>query len=172
MERNEMINVLMEKANVNYDEAKAALELNNWDLLDSIIYLERNGKVENNETTTIVEFKEAKKEESKDEYGGVGEIVGRVFKFFGNILKHGNENYFEVRKDNEKPIRISLTIWVLLLILLTPPTLILLVVGLFCGYRYSLSGKKVNYDGVNNVFDEVSKSADNMKKDFKQGYNS
>ena len=30
----------------------------------------------------------------------------------------------------------------------------------------------MNYDGVNTVFEEVSKSADTIKKDFKEGYDS
>ena len=54
MERNEMIKKLMEKAYVTNEEAQEVLEKCNWDLLDAIIYLERNGKVENNETTTII----------------------------------------------------------------------------------------------------------------------
>jgi len=75
-----------------------------------------------------------------------------------------------VRKENEKPIRISLTISVLLLIFLTIPIAVLLIIGLFCGYKYSISGTNVNYHGVNTVFEEVAKSADNVKKDFKEGY--
>lgn len=58
MERDEMIKKLMEKAHVTYEEAQEVLERCNWDLLDSIIYLERSGKVENNDTTTIIEVKE------------------------------------------------------------------------------------------------------------------
>lgn len=175
MERNEMIEVLMGKAHVTREEAEQALENCNYDLLDSIVYLERRGKVENNETTTIIEVQEEKKEEGKEKkheesFGGIGEVIGRIFKFIGKVFKKGNENFFEIRKDNEKPIRISLTISILLLILFMPPTLILLVIGLFCGYKYSLSGKKVNYEGVNSIFEEVSKSADTIKKDFKKGY--
>ena len=47
---------------------------------------------------------------------------------------------------------------------------VLLIVGLFCGYKYSISGPDFNYDGVNNIFEEVSKSANHIKKDFKEGY--
>lgn len=177
MERNEMIEVLIGKANVSREEAQEVLKICNWDLLDSIIYLERRGKVENNETTTIIQVKaeeQNKKEENKkheEKFGGIGEIIGRMFKFLGKFLKKGNENFFEIRKDNEKPIRISLTISLLLLIFLSLPCIILLIVGLFCGYKYSISGSSMNYDGVNTVFEEVSKSADNIKKDFKEGYN-
>lgn len=62
MERNEMINILIRKANINAEEAQEVLEKCNWDLLDAIVYLERRGKVENNEVTalTVVEVKEEK----------------------------------------------------------------------------------------------------------------
>lgn len=182
MERNEMIEILIGKVNISREEAQEVLEKCNFDLLDSIIYLERMGKVENNETTTIIEMKKEeqekedeneKKEGNKkhdEKFGGIGEVVGRVFKFLGKILKKGNNHFFEVRKENEKPIRISLTISVLLLIFLAVPSIVLLIVGLFCGYKYSISGPNVNYDGVNNIFEEVSKSADTIKNDFKEGY--
>ena len=63
MERNEMINTLVRKANISVEEAQEVLEKCNWDLLDAIVYLERRGKVENNEVTalTVVEVKEEKK---------------------------------------------------------------------------------------------------------------
>ena len=57
-----------------------------------------------------------------------------------------------------------------MLIFLSVPTIVLLVIGLFCGYKYSLAGANINYDGVNNVFEKVSESADTIKKDFKEGY--
>ena len=176
MERNEMIEILIGKANVSREEAQEVLEKCNWDLLDSIIYLERRGKVENNEGPTIIEVKEEeqeKKENNKkhdEKFGGIGEAIGRIFKFVGRFIKKGNNHFFEVRKENEKPIRISLTISILLLIFLSVPSIVLLIAGLFCGYKYSISGSNVNYDGVNNIFEEVSKSADTIKKDFKEGY--
>lgn len=176
MERNEMIEIVIAKANINREEAIEVLEQFNWDVVDSIVYLERQGKVENNETTTIIEVKEEyqeKQENNKkreESYGGIGTIIGRIFKGMGKVIKKANENFFEIRKDNEKPMRISLIIAILLLIFLSVPTIILLVLGLFCGYRYSLSGSYMKYDGVNDVFEKASESADNIKRDFKEGY--
>lgn len=170
MERNEMVKLLMEKTKVTKEEAIEALENSKWDLLDAIVYLERKGKVENNQVTTIIEV-ESKSEENKEEsFGGIGEIIGRVFKFAGKVLKKANEHYFEVRKDGEKPIRMPLTISAVLLIFLFVPTIVLLAAGLFFGYKYSIAGKTVNYNGVNNIFDGISKSAESMKKEFKEGY--
>ena len=163
-------------ANESGFTVQEVLEKCNWDLLDAIIYLERSGKVENNYTTTIIEIKEEdqKKEDSTkkkhESYGGIGEVIGRIFKGLGKIISKGNKNYFEVKKDNEKPIRISLTISILLLLFFMPPTVILLIIGLFCGYKYSVGGPNMNCDGVNDVFEKVSESADTIKKDFKKGY--
>lgn len=176
MERNEMIEILMSKANVSREEAEEVLEKCDWDLLDSIIYLERRGKIENNNNTTIIEVKEESDsknkshKEHKEKCGGIGAIVGRIFKFIGKIIRKGNENYFEIRKDNEKPIKISLTISVLLLVFLFWAVGVLLVIGLFCGYKYSISGPNIKCDGVNDALGKVSESADNIKKDFKEGY--
>lgn len=174
MERNEMIEVLMRKANVSREEAEEALEKCNDDILDAIVYFERIGKVGNNEVTTIIEVKEEdQKQENKnneEKCGGIGEIIGRIFRFAGKFIRKGNENHFEIRKENEKPIKISLTISALLLIFLFIPSMVLLIVGLFCGYKYSISGPNIKYDGVNDVFEQASKSADNIKKDFKEGY--
>ena len=177
MERNEMIEVLIEKANISREEAEEVLEKCNGDILDAIVYLERIGKIQKDKTTIIEpeedDYKEGKREENKcknEKFGGIGEVIGKIFRFIGKFIKKGNENFFEVRKKGEKPIRISLTISVLLLIFLTVPTLALLVIGLFCGYKYSISGKSFKCEGVNSVFEGASKSADNIKRDFKAGY--
>ena len=172
-----MIEILVGKANISRKEAEEALETCNWDLLDTIFYLEKMGKFEKDNTTTIIEVKEKdnnKKEKHKkcdNKCGGFGEVVGRLFRFIGKAIKKGNENYFEINKENEKPIKISLTISVLLLVFLFWVVAILLVVGLFYGYRYSISGPNMKYSGVNDALGKVSESADNIKMNFKEGYN-
>jgi dimethylargininase len=44
MDNLEKVEKLRERANVTYEEAKAALEENNWDLLDAMVALEKAGK--------------------------------------------------------------------------------------------------------------------------------
>ena len=175
MEKNEMVEILISKVNVSREEAQEALEKYDWDLLQAIIYLENQGKVENNEENKLVKVKVESQEESKNEkteekHGGIGELVGRIFKFIGKVIKKGNENYFEIRKENEKTIKIPITVSILLLIFLSVPTVALLIIGLFCGYKYSISSPNFKSEAVNEVFERVSKSADNIKKDFKEGY--
>ena len=178
MERNEMIKILMEKTKVSYKEAEEVLQECDFDLLDAIIYLERQGKVEDNRANTIIEVAVDNNEENKKENeenhkkksGGIGEIIGRMFKFIGKVISKGNENYFEMKKENKKPIRISLTIAALLLIIGFWPVSVLLLVGLFFGYKYSIAGPDINTDKVNDILDKASESADNIKSDFKESY--
>ncbi|MGL5068980.1 MAG: DUF4342 domain-containing protein [Sarcina sp.] len=130
--------------------------------------MERNDKKE----MAIIEvndFKDDFKKENSEDFGGLGEIIVKIFRFIGKIIRKGNTVHFEVRKKNEKTIRISLTLSAVLLVFLTVPVIILLVSGLFLGYKYSISGENLNCDGVNDVFEEISKSADTIKEDFKSG---
>ena len=60
MDNFEKVEKLREKANVTYEEAKTALENSNWDMLDAMIYLEKNGKVKEDkraEYTTKTEMR-------------------------------------------------------------------------------------------------------------------
>ena len=45
MDHFEMVEKLRAKANVSYEEAKAALEKSDWDMLDALVLLESEGKV-------------------------------------------------------------------------------------------------------------------------------
>ena len=45
MDKLNIVEKLREKTGITYEEAKRVLEINNWDILDSILYLEEQGKV-------------------------------------------------------------------------------------------------------------------------------
>lgn len=171
MERIEMVEKLMSKANVDYEEAQQALESTNWDLLDAMVYLERQGKVKTSqENKSIVLAKESSEDKKEKKQRGVGAMFGRVCRFIKNLIKKGNENYFEINKEGEKPIKISLTISTLLLIIAFSPVVVLLIVGLFLGYKYSLTGPDIKCNTVNDILGKASSSAEDIKNDFNKEY--
>ena len=51
MDQLEKVEKLRKKTNVSYEEAKAALEANNWNMLDAIVHLEKQGKVNGHKNT-------------------------------------------------------------------------------------------------------------------------
>ena len=61
MEQLEKVEKLRERANVTYEEAKEALEASNWDLLDAMVYLEKNGKTQGPARETYSTKSEAKR---------------------------------------------------------------------------------------------------------------
>ncbi|MBO5256257.1 MAG: UBA/TS-N domain protein, partial [Clostridia bacterium] len=46
MEHIEMVERLHEKANISYTDAKDALERSGWDMLEALVLLEREGKID------------------------------------------------------------------------------------------------------------------------------
>lgn len=176
MERYEMVEKLREKVNVSYEEAKEALENSNWDLLDAMVYLEKQGKVEKTIQTVKLQKEDNSSQDnncntkSKDNKG-VGEIFGKFFRFLGNVISKGNINYFEIKKEDEKPMKMPVTIFVILLLVAFWPAGVILIIGLFLGYKYSFVGPNIQNGKVNDVMSKASATAQNMKNDFEKGYN-
>ena len=67
MERFRLVDKLKDKENISYEEAKTILEENNWDILDSMIYLEEIGRVKKPSVSVFYtnDYKESYKEELK-----------------------------------------------------------------------------------------------------------
>ena len=96
MEMMEKVERLREKANVTYEEAKAALEQTGGDLLDAMVLLERQGKVkEPAQSTFSTDYEEQteyvkvrdKVEEQEKSAPSFGRTVGRLFRGFIRFIK-------------------------------------------------------------------------------------
>lgn len=141
MKNFEMVEKLREKANVTYEEAKAALELNDWDLLDAMVYLEKEGKMDYEWTSefSTKEEKESKKQESK------AKAAGGINKFFSavkDLASKGLNRHFEIRFNEESVIRIPLTILVILLLFMwaaIPFFIFVAIVAYIFGVRYKFT---------------------------------
>lgn len=168
MDMFEKVEKLKEKANVTFEEAKAALDEANGDLLDAMIILERQGKTESHkesystkeEATGSYELAEVKQVEAKKEN------KGRAFTDKIKALWHKScENYFVVEHNNEQSIKIPIWAFVLIMIFTWHFTGILLIVGLFFGCRYSFKGE-AQMKMANDVMDKAADVADKVKDEF------
>ena len=165
MDNFEKVEKLREHANVTYEEAKEALENSNWDILDAMIYLEKNGKT---------------RESQRAEYSTktercVGEVIDdrkeeRRSNFKDSILDMGNSNSFCVEKDGKEIFRIPITVLVLLLLFAFWVVVPLLIIGLFLNMRYHFQGPDmhaVDLD-INKAMDSAAETAENIKNGFSQ----
>ena len=148
MDHFEMVEKLRTKANVSYEEAKAALEASDWDMLDALVLLENEGKVkdapEAKEYTTQ-EKKEfnwnTKNVDMKDTFSGA---LSKLWAWVKKMFQKGNNNQFVITRKGEELIAMPITVLALLLICFWPFSLIVLFVGLFLGARYSFRGPDIN----------------------------
>jgi hypothetical protein len=177
----EQVEKLREKANVSYDEAKAALEATNGDMLEALIYLEKQGKVSapagggyySSQKTDYVNpgtgNENYRQPQSRNDYynGNRGESFSSLMKKFGRfcmkIIRKGNTNYFEVLKGNESKAQFPVTVLVLLLVFAFWVTIPLLIVGLFFGLRYRFNGPDFNGNTVNDAMNSAADAAESLK---------
>jgi len=175
----ELVEKLVEKTGLSYGEAKAALEKTDWDILEAIIMLEQQGRVQGTRTaqfTTNAETNDNRQGQSQQakqtkEKCGAGDNFKKSAKSFGDWMKDvfdkGNKNSLQMHRKNEKLIEMPITAFVLLLIFCFWVIIPLMVISLFLGCRYSFSGNELGKDSVNSAMGKATDIADNIKNEFK-----
>lgn len=180
MDHFEMTEKLREKVNVSYEEAKAALEANDWDLLESIIYLENHGKqtyarpagaeapsgreqAAQAEQQYRARAQERRMEREKQVSGVLQGIIG----FCTKLLEKGNRNALEIYRHGRLLLSVPLTILVLTLLFGFWFVIPALVLGLFFGLRYRFAGQDIS-PMVNNAMDSVANRAEEFKENLQK----
>lgn len=162
----EMVETLREKANISYEEAKQALERSNWDLLDAMLLLEKEGKVNaggGSYTTRPAEEKETKKS-ARNNGQGAFHWLGQTF---CKLVRMGNVNFFVVSRSGKELFSLPVTVFVVLMILGFWFLVAALVIGLFCGLRYAFRGPNLGRDSINNAINRAADMAENVKEELR-----
>lgn len=177
----EQVELLREKANVNYDEAKEALESSDGDLLDALIYLEKKGKVTppagggyySSEKSLPEQGFSQQKGEYDEKYNSSAksgvrfrDLMRRFGRFCAKLVHKGNINTLEVIKDGVVKTAFPVTLLVILLVFAFWITVPLLILGLFFGYRYQFRGPDLEKEVVNEAMDSVANTAEELKRSF------
>ncbi len=168
MDHFEMVEKLRTKANVTYEEAKAALEASDWDMLDALVLLESEGKV--NDSQGGKKYSTQEKQDKKfyvDVKPEVKEGFGKVWAWIKSLFQKGNANQFVITRKGEELIAMPITVLVLLLICFWPFSIAVLFVGLFLGARYSFRGPNVN-TAVDKVNDALNRAANKVSSAVEQ----
>ncbi len=142
MDHYEMVETLRAKANVTYEEAKTALEASDWDMLDALVLLESEGKVNGApEYTTKEKVDETRRSaRSSDVKGSLSKLGAWVRK----MIALGNQNQFVISRKGNELVAMPITVMALLMVLVWPFSLIVLFAGFFLGTRYAFRGPDIN----------------------------
>ena len=167
----EMVETLREKANVSYEEAKAALEASNWDLLDAILLLESEGKIPRETASYSTRAEELPPAEEPKEHKGFRDGMRWLGQVFRKLLHIGNTNQIVVSKNNKECFSLPVTVFVVLLLCSVWTILIAMLVSLFFGVRYAFRGPDLGKESINRVMDKAGDMAENMKEEFQKQEN-
>ena len=180
MENFEKVEKLREKTGVSYEDAKKVLEEKNYDMLDAIIELERQGKVvEPKEGTytagarqdmeNVKNFEKAQKQYEKDcRKSSFKEFARSFADLFRAIFHKSLEIEFVLSKNGQQIANLPLLVLVLLILGFFWITVPLLIIGLFFGISYKFTGVDKVIVDVNDVCDKASQTAENIKNEFKK----
>lgn len=168
MDHFEMVEKLSQKANVTYEEAKNTLEMCDWDILDALVMLEAAGKV-NTEAASAAQYTTQPQPQPQPQTdNGKQEFVSGAEKFCSflrTLFKKGNSNNFVISRHQEELLSLPLTVMVLLVLCLWPASMVLLIIGLFCGMRYRFEGPSFTGNaGLNRTMDQVADLVQKEKK--------
>ncbi|SPF42910.1 Translation elongation factor Ts [Candidatus Desulfosporosinus infrequens] len=166
----EQVEKLRALANVSYDEAKAALDASNGDLLEAIIDLEKQGKVnaptgggyysseKTMDASEVIFNKSCWEKENKNCNNGetFSSLIKKFGKFCLKLLRKSTTNYFEVLKGEQSKASVP----VIALVFTIP----LLIIGLFFGLRYRFKGPDFSGNTINDAMNSAADAAENLKK--------
>jgi hypothetical protein len=178
----EKVEKLREKADVSFAEAKEALDNCGGDILDALIYLEKQGKTTvpagggyfsgNNAQQTEQYESQSGGTKTRDSGESFGEMMKRFGRFCLNILNKGNNNFLNAYRGDELILSCPVTALVALLIFFFWVTIPVFIISLFCGLRYRFRGADFDRDSVNKVMEGASNVVDDVKKTIAENRNS
>lgn len=170
----EQVEKLRTMANISYDEAKVALDVANGDLLEAIIYLEKQGKVitptgggyyssHKAADPSAFPYKEVSWEKQTNNSRRLSTLK-KLGSFCLEMVRKGNSNSFEVIKGEESKASLPVTALGLLLIFAFWVTIPVVILGMFFGFRYRFRGPDFKGNTVNDAMNSAADAAINLKK--------
>ena len=172
MDHIEMVEKLREKTGLSYEEARAALERADWNLLDALIALEQEGKSEAGKTYTPDETAGAAENGKTETTVNAAaptfrDQLRKAWRWIVKMFHKGNRNYLCMEKGGRRHFELPVTLGVILLIAAFWLCIVLLIIALLCGCKFRFAGPDLGNEKVNNVMDKASEVADSIKAEFR-----
>ena len=169
MDHFELVEKLRERANVSYEDAKRALEASNWDLLDAMVLLENEGRIQSEENPAFTTRREPRPQHVYTDDSARG-ILRRLVDMLVLLINRASKIDIIVSRYGKTVMALPL-IAVILLVLFAPwMTIPIMLIALFFGFRYAFRGEGIS-DKVNQAMDRVADAADSIRSGKKNDQN-
>ena len=180
----EQVEKLRAMAQVTYAEARDALAASDGDMLEAIIYLEQQGKV-NPPPSNGYYSSQVHNDNSNGDYTGTNQRTNQqgyqdpkassgglrnICRWCLKMIRKGNINYFEIHKENASKASFPITVLGILLLCAFWVVVPLLIIGLLLGYQYRFFGPNFTASAMgataNNLMDEAYNTVNDLKKNM------
>lgn len=129
----EQVDLVMQRANVSYAEAKEALEMCKGDVVEALLYLEKAERIRMSKPNTS---------------------ITETFTSFMNKL---NATTFIMKKRERIFINVPLSVALIAIILCFHVSILAIIIALIFGVRISITGENDLANKINSTFDEFKK---------------
>lgn len=166
MTRLEMVEKLREKTGISYDAAREALEQNNWDLIDTIIVLDKQGRVV--EDAGAPRAEEEPKPVRMIDATKAGTKLKNALRWVLGIIKKGEAIRISILRGEEELGSLSVTAVVLLFLVKWYIPLGLWIISLFFGFKYRFGGLAAAGKLLDSLSDRAGEKAEEIKTKFSE----
>lgn len=140
----EHIDMLRQRANVSYEEAKDAMERCGGDMVEALIYLEKQNKAKggycNNSNT----------------FDGFVDTVKKLY-------RKGMETRFVIKKEENNVINVPVNAVLLTTVMVPPVTIIGGLAALFTDHKMRIEKPDGSDSNINKSFEDLSNAANDVK---------
>lgn len=173
MDEEKIIEKLMDKAKVSYEDGRKALREADWNILDAMLILEDEGKVKKPEISIFFTNKKYEKED-KDEVIKIEyrqeerrSFLQRVIENFCMIIDRCNNIFFRIMRNKKVLIKFPLTVILILLFFAFWVVVPLFIIGFFFDIQYSFTERGIENKNINAFLERISREVQYRKKNRK-----
>ncbi len=161
MDHFELVEKLREKANVSYEDAKRALEQSDWDLLDAMVLLESEGRVQPQEKAPFTTRREPRVQATDSDDSARG-VLKRLVDMLVALVNRASKIDVVISRHGSTVMTLPLIAVILLVLFVAWLAIPAIIIALFFGFRYALKGEGIS-PKVNQAMDRVANAADSIR---------
>ena len=160
-----MIEKLKEKADLSYEDAYNVLESVNWNFLDAVAALEKEGIIKEKSGVIYSTKREDQFDDCKYENDDQKSTPEKIWNFITGIFKKSMKNNLHVKKNEEEIVNVPVIIPIIFLCFIPIVVLVLFICAIFCGCSFSFSGDDLGKDKYNSFLEKIQLQSNDEKKD-------
>lgn len=171
MTNTDMIDKIVQKSGITREQAEDALNKNNWDLLDAMIYVERNYQTTDQSATSSSQYSTYTKKEqnfqpTNDPYAQ-NEGKDKITELLEKLCNCLVNDRLVISRNGKDILPLPIIIFVLLLISSFSAILVIMIISMFFDVKYYCRGQLLGNDDVNGVFDQLFNFVQKLKREIK-----